>query len=268
MLLQVLRRVRLDPARRLQHPVRPRVPSPRARTHADHQAGHALLHTPRDRAEHTRKRKIVSHVFSQKNVLQFSRTIDECLTQLTAQWDALLAKAAPSEAAAPKGAVFDTLPWFNFLAFDIIGSLAFGRPFGMLETGQDAAIVGRDEASGRVLHVEAIKVLNERGEVSATLGCLTPWMRCVSFTPPALARAGVARDSQLTLPRVRAPAGRTPPTCPGSRSGSSRSPTWPRLRSRPSATGSRARRRPIRRTCCPSSRRARTRAASRWAARS
>jgi hypothetical protein len=55
----------------------------------------------------------------------------------------------------------------------------------MLSTGQDTAVVGRDP-SGQVLYVEAIKVLNERGEVSATLGCLTPWMRCVSRTPLVL----------------------------------------------------------------------------------
>jgi hypothetical protein len=153
---------------------------------------------------------------TKKNVISFTSYINDCLTQLSDQWDSLLSDSPSAEKPSRAGVVFDSLPWFvssflsnfipllpavrksspllipcsstgfphfkNFLAFDIIGSLAFGRPFGMLQTGKDAAIVGRSE-DGEVLTVEAIKVLNERGEVSATLGCLTPWMRCVPFEP-------------------------------------------------------------------------------------
>lgn len=34
-------------------------------------------------------------------------------------------------------ASLDSLTWFNYLAFDIIGDLAFGAPFGMLEKERD-----------------------------------------------------------------------------------------------------------------------------------
>ncbi len=43
----------------------------------------------RDRAEHTRKRKIVSHVFSQKNVLEFEPNLKRYVAQLIEQWDRL-----------------------------------------------------------------------------------------------------------------------------------------------------------------------------------
>lgn len=132
----------------------------------------------RDRAEHTRKRKLVSHVFSQKNVLLFSSYIHTSIDQLVTQFDSLINRSLTSpetdksvSASSTPSAEFDTLPWFNFLAFDIIGSLAFGRSFGMLQTGRDAAPV----EGGKT--VEAIRVLNERGEVSATLGCLEPWFK-------------------------------------------------------------------------------------------
>lgn len=127
----------------------------------------------RDRTEHTRKRKLVSHVFSQKNVLSFTSYIHTSIDLLVAQWDRILASSSSPKPTTTTTTIaeFDTLPWFNFLAFDIIGSLAFGRPFGMLRTGKDAAPV---EAGGTV---EAIRVLNERGEVSATLGCLEGWVR-------------------------------------------------------------------------------------------
>jgi len=45
------------------------------------------LFNTRDRAEHTRKRKIVSHVFSQKNVLEFEPNLKRHVTQLIEQWD-------------------------------------------------------------------------------------------------------------------------------------------------------------------------------------
>lgn len=47
------------------------------------------LFNVRDRNEHTRKRKIVSHIFSQKNVLEFEPHIRMYVAQLQNQWDRL-----------------------------------------------------------------------------------------------------------------------------------------------------------------------------------
>jgi benzoate 4-monooxygenase len=44
----------------------------------------------RSRSEHTRKRKIVSHVFSQKNVLEFEPNVRSALLLLTKQWDQMV----------------------------------------------------------------------------------------------------------------------------------------------------------------------------------
>ncbi len=41
----------------------------------------------RDRAEHTRKRKVVSHIFSQKNVLEFEPHLKRHVLQLIKWWD-------------------------------------------------------------------------------------------------------------------------------------------------------------------------------------
>ena len=68
-------------------------------------------------------------------------------------------------------ASIDALNWFNYLAFDIIGDLAFGAPFGMLKNGKDIAEMRKSPMSllGMLL---PLRVLNRRGEVSATLGML------------------------------------------------------------------------------------------------
>ena len=47
----------------------------------------------RDRAEHTRKRKIVAHIFSQKNVLDFEPSLRTYVGTLLRQWDIIYDKA-------------------------------------------------------------------------------------------------------------------------------------------------------------------------------
>lgn len=90
----------------------------------------------------------------------------------------------------------DALHWFNYLAFDIIGDLAFGAPFGMLARGQDYAEV-RKTPDSPPTYAPAIEVLNRRGEVSATLGCypaLKPWAK---YLPDAFFRDGLEAVKNL-----------------------------------------------------------------------
>jgi benzoate 4-monooxygenase len=75
----------------------------------------------------------------------------------------------------------------NYLAFDIVGDLAFGAPFGMLEAAKDSAVVpknqeeamksyGTDKVS-EVVEIPAVKILNGRGEYSMSMGVLPAWWR-------------------------------------------------------------------------------------------
>jgi hypothetical protein len=60
---------------------------------------------------------------------------------------------------------------FNYLAFDIIGDLAFGSPFGMLIAGRDSADVALSEdGKSQLESFPAVQILNERGEFSASMG--------------------------------------------------------------------------------------------------
>jgi len=81
------------------------------------------------------------------------------LEELEKKWDEM------SENAHGGYAKMDALHWFNYLAFDIIGDLAFGAPFGMLEKGKDIAEV-RSSPDAPATYAPAIEVLNRRGEVS------------------------------------------------------------------------------------------------------
>jgi benzoate 4-monooxygenase len=76
-----------------------------------------------------------------------------------------------------------TAAGLNFFAFDVIGSLAFGRPFGMVSAGRDVAPVSTPAStsgttsSSQIEHLPAIEILNRRGEYSATMGCIPPLLR-------------------------------------------------------------------------------------------
>ncbi|KAJ8472743.1 hypothetical protein ONZ45_g16543 [Pleurotus djamor] len=159
----------------------------------------------RSRVDHARKRKIVSHVFSQKSVTEFEPHIRHYVGQLIKKWDdmydsALKGGSGPQGESGWHGADgrlwLDLLPWANYLAFDIIGEstflmplfgdLAFGAPFGMIQAGQDSAPVPKSQKAvmdsyGQtstedtdVQYIPAVKILNGRGEYSMSMGAL-PW---------------------------------------------------------------------------------------------
>ena len=151
------------------------------------------LFNTRDRAEHTRKRKTVSHTFSAKSVGQFEQYIHGNIELFVQQWTRIA-----KEQVNPKTgyASIDALNWFNFLAFDIIGDLAFGAPFGMLREGRDFAEV-RATPDSPPKFAPAIEVLNRRGEVSGTLGCY-PWLKPFArFIPDSFFRDGLEAVENL-----------------------------------------------------------------------
>lgn len=90
---------------------------------------------------------------------QFEQYIHHNLEVFVNQWDRIsnLAHGGYSR--------IDALPWLNYLAFDIIGDLAFGASFGMLEKGKDIAEV-RMSSDAKPSYCSAIDVINRRGEVS------------------------------------------------------------------------------------------------------
>ena len=146
------------------------------------------LFNTRDRAEHSRKRKIVSHTFSAKSIGQFEQFIHSNLDEFVKQWDRISSSANGGYAR------MDALHWFNYIAFDIIGDLAFGAPFGMLEKGKDEAEV-RLTPDSPPTFAPAVEVLNRRGEVSKYASHLLE--QSESNAHPDTARSAVCRKLSL-----------------------------------------------------------------------
>ncbi|KAG5220772.1 cytochrome P450 monooxygenase [Salix suchowensis] len=133
----------------------------------------------RDRVDHARKRKIVSHVFSQKSVSEFEPHIRHYVSILLNQWDqmhdsALKGASGPEGESGWRGGNerlwLDCLPWANYLAFDIVDSAPVPK-------SQKAVMdsYGKDATSDAdVQYIPAVKILNGRGEYSMSMGVL-PW---------------------------------------------------------------------------------------------
>ncbi|KAJ5383414.1 hypothetical protein N7517_001325 [Penicillium concentricum] len=150
------------------------------------------LFSTRDRADHTRKRKIVSHTFAAKSVMQFEQYMHQNLNELLRQWD-FICERTPANA---KFARFDCLPWFAYLTFDTIGDLAFGAPFGMLKNGTDT-VEYMDYPGGPSKYMRAVDALSRRGEAFAVLGCL-PLLKTIGhLLPDPFLRHGVRSGEQV-----------------------------------------------------------------------
>lgn len=169
------------------------------------------LFNTRDRIEHTRKRKMISHTFSTKSITQFEPYVYANLELFIKQIDDKISKGQSSRGR--QEAQLDCLPWFNYLAFDIIGDLAFGAPFDMLRNGVDLTEV-RATPDSPPIYASAIEILNRRGEVSATLGCLPQLKPYAKWLPDPFFSNGlnsVQNLAGIAIARVKARLENPPP---------------------------------------------------------
>lgn len=127
---------------------------------------------------------------------QFEPYIKACLELFVQQFDKLIDESSHRDETGAKEAHIDCLPWFNYLAFDIIGDLAFGAPFGMLATGVDLTEV-RESPTSPPIYASAIEILNRRGEVSATLGCFPQLKPYARWLPDPFFSNGLAAVQNL-----------------------------------------------------------------------
>jgi benzoate 4-monooxygenase len=112
----------------------------------------------RDRVQHTRKRKIVAHAFSPAAVVRFERHMAENLETWVKQLDGIA--ASPEKDGYKR---VNIMAWCTYIAFDIIGALAFGAPFGMVEKGRDECVSQQRE--GPVVLIRGAETLNRRGDL-------------------------------------------------------------------------------------------------------
>ncbi|KIW44434.1 uncharacterized protein PV06_02905 [Exophiala oligosperma] len=82
--------------------------------------------TMADDDNHARQRRALSHAFSLKALTEQEDIIQHFVNKLVTNVRAM----------AQQGVEFNLVDWLNFTTFDIIGDLAFGEPFGCLDSGK------------------------------------------------------------------------------------------------------------------------------------
>jgi benzoate 4-monooxygenase len=93
-------------------------------------------------------------------------------------------------------AEFNAMLGFSYLAFDIIGDLAFGASFGMVVKGRDETVVQLSPGAP-ISYAPAVEVLNRRGEVSSTLGLLPALRPYASYLPDPFFTKGISAVKNL-----------------------------------------------------------------------
>ncbi|KAG9655426.1 putative benzoate 4-monooxygenase cytochrome P450, partial [Aureobasidium melanogenum] len=144
----------------------------------------------RDRAQHTRKRKIVAHAFSPGAVVAFESHMAENLERWVNQLDKISATGGNNGFAR-----LNMMPWCTYIAFDIIGDLAFGAPFGMVDKGRDEC--ESQEPGGPIILTRGAETLNRRGEVSSTLGWLPSLRPFAKYLPDPFFTKGMQSVKNL-----------------------------------------------------------------------
>ncbi|KAI4728747.1 cytochrome p450 benzoate 4-monooxygenase [Aureobasidium sp. EXF-10728] len=144
----------------------------------------------RDRAQHARKRKLVAHAFSAKKVVEFEGSMAENLGNWSKKLDEIAGRGKDNGYAR-----VDLMPWCTYIAFDVIGALIFGTPFGMVEKGKDECETQMPD--GSVIFTRGAETLNRRGEVSSTLGWLPSLRPFAAYLPDPFFSKGLASVQNL-----------------------------------------------------------------------
>ncbi|ELU36691.1 cytochrome P450 monooxygenase [Rhizoctonia solani AG-1 IA] len=123
---------------------------------------------------HSEKRKRVANIFSAQNSLAFEPRIRSHIRQLCAQWD-LRCKGAVRGVSSTNRAIK-----VSYLAFDIIGDLALGSPFGLVQAQKDSSLSIESvdesgEATRGTVEIPVIETIARAGVPIMSIGVFPSW---------------------------------------------------------------------------------------------
>ncbi|GMG01768.1 unnamed protein product [Aspergillus oryzae] len=105
--------------------------------------GHMNILNVIDREDHNRKRRMLSHAFSTKNLESWEFKITDKVEKLVAQFDRRAHPPAwKNEPSQQNNTTVDVRYWLNLFTVDAIADIALSERLGMLESGSDVVKVG------------------------------------------------------------------------------------------------------------------------------
>lgn len=129
--------------------------------------GHMNILNVIDREDHSRKRRMLSHAFSTKNLESWEFKIADKVEKLVAQFDI----RTRSSAAQPEKSMVDVRYWFNLFTVDAIADIAISERLGMLEAGSDVVKFERPLGGeyARPLIMDMHEAAREKSKIIGTL---------------------------------------------------------------------------------------------------
>lgn len=92
------------------------------------------VHSSIDKMQHARKRRVLSHAFSDSAIKSLERYILANVRTACRLLEESITAAAQDEKKQGWGNSWNVANWCNWMVFDIMGDLVFGKAFGMLES--------------------------------------------------------------------------------------------------------------------------------------
>ncbi|KAL3449223.1 cytochrome P450 [Aspergillus insuetus] len=136
--------------------------------------GHLNILNVIDREEHTRKRRMLSHAFSAKNLEAWEFKITDKVEKLVAQFDKRALAPGSEDRPGRQGDGFvDVRYWLNLFTVDAIADIALSERLGMLESGSD--VVKIDGPYGESLLHHFVADMHEAARVKSKIIGTLDW---------------------------------------------------------------------------------------------
>lgn len=134
-----------------------------------------------DKAEHARKRKVLSSAYALKNLEEWEFKVADKVERLIAQFDERCSEPG-------KEVVIDYRPWTNYFTLDAISDIGLSSTLGFLDQADDLTLATRPDGSTHQVHFRECLYANSRAtsvfaysydfySVLARLSKLSPYFR-------------------------------------------------------------------------------------------
>ncbi|CAE6444057.1 unnamed protein product [Rhizoctonia solani] len=154
---------------------------------------HGIFST-QDKAEHsidpTAMRRRIAHIFSPQSILAYQPRVRNNIRKFVAQWDMRCQQAAEGRSGfnwRSEGgrAILNICPQISYLAFDLIGDLALGSPFGMIEAQRDTTRVARSlETDAKTVELPLIQLFDNATQSASSLAVYPWWAQSAMLLLP------------------------------------------------------------------------------------
>ncbi|CAE6434717.1 unnamed protein product [Rhizoctonia solani] len=150
---------------------------------------HGIFST-QDKAEHSIMRRRIAHIFSPQNILSYESRVRNNIRKFVTQWDMRCEQAAEGRSgfnwrSQNNRAILNVCPQLSYLAFDIIGDLALGSPFGMIEAQRDTTCVAKSlKTDSKTMDLPLIEMFDRASGSSSALAVYPWWAQTATLLLP------------------------------------------------------------------------------------